>query len=138
MPLKLQPATKTSYRLDKSDEEFKSETPTMIEVHLATQGAVEARNELWSEYIREVEGAKTIIHQRLSFDDIRRKEVFLTLASCNIEDENGKLLFTFQNDHLVDEVSFKKAWDQLYPFIANEIHEKILECNVVWQKVGEA
>ena len=137
MPLKLQPATKTSYRLEKSDEEFKSDTPTMIEVHLATQGAVEARNELWSEYIREVEGTKTIIHQRLSFDDVRRKEVFLTLASCNIEDENGKPLFTFKDNHLSDEVSFKKAWDQLYPSIANEIHEKVLECNVVWQKVGE-
>jgi hypothetical protein len=138
MPLKLSPAIKKSYRLEKSDEEFKAETPTMIEVRTASQGQVEARNELWSEYIREIEGPKTIIHQRLSFDDVRRKEVFLTLVSCNIEDESGKPLFTFSNDRLTDETTFKKAWDQLYPSIANEIHEKVLESNVIWQKMGEA
>ena len=136
--LKIQPAIKKSYRLEKSDEEFKSDSPTMIDVYTATQGAVEARNELWSEYIREVEGAKTIIHQRLSFDDVRRKEVYLTLAACNIEGEDGKPLFTFVKEHLTDEQAFKKAWDQLYPSIANEIHEKVLESNVIWQKVGEA
>jgi hypothetical protein len=138
MPLKLSPAIKKTYRLEKSDEEFKSETPTMIEVHIASQGQVETRNELWSEFKREYEGTKVTVSQRLSFDDVRRKEVFLTLAACNIETEDGKPLFVFVKEHLADEAAFKKAWDQLPPSVANEIHEKVLESNVIWQKVGEA
>ena len=138
MPVRLSPATKSTYRLEKTDEEFKSETPTMISVHLATQGDVEARNELWADYKRVIEGQVTTIVQRLSFDDIRREEVFLTLASCDLEDSDGKPLFTFKNEHLSDKPSFRSAWNKLPPFIANEIHEKVLEANIIWKTLGEA
>jgi hypothetical protein len=138
MPVRLSPATKSTYRLEKTDEEFKSETPTMISVHLATQGDVEARNELWADYKRVIDGKVTTIVQRLSFDDVRREEVFLTLASCDIEDADGKPLFTFKNDHIADKAAFRNSWNQLPPLIANEIHEKVLEANVVWKNMGEA
>jgi len=137
MPVRLLPATKSTYRLEKSDVEYKTDTPTIIEVRLATQGAVEARNELFAEFKREYEGSKVTVSQRLSFDDVRRKEVFLTLAACNIEAEDGKPLFTFSNERLDDEGKFKNAWNQLPPMVASEIHEKVLESNVVWKNLGE-
>ena len=137
MPVRLLPATKSTYRLEKSDVEYKTDTPTIIEVRLATQGAVEARNELFAEFKREYEGSKVTVSQRLSFDDVRRKEVFLTLAACNIETEDGKPLFTFSNECLDDEVKFRNAWNQLPPMVASEIHEKVLESNVVWKNLGE-
>jgi len=137
MPVRLLPATKSTYRLEKSDVEYKTDTPTIIEVRLATQGAVEARNELFAEFKREYEGSKVTVSQRLSFDDIRRKEVFLTLAACNIETEDGKPLFAFSNERLDDEGKFKNAWNQLPPMVASEIHEKVLESNVVWKNLGE-
>jgi len=137
MPVRLLPATKSTYRLEKSDVEYKTDTPTIIEVRLATQGAVEARNELFAEFKREYEGSKVTVSQRLSFDDVRRKEVFLTLAACNIETEDGKPLFVFSNERLDDEGKFKNAWNQLPPMVASEIHEKVLESNVVWKNLGE-
>jgi hypothetical protein len=136
MPIQLGSPIKKEFHLDKSDAELSiKDGASMVTVCQATQGGHELRNDLFSEFKREYDGATIRVVQRISFDDIRRREVFLTLCACNIMDESGKKpLFTFLNGHLSDEVVFRSAWNKLPPIIANEIHEKVLEMNPLWNE----
>jgi hypothetical protein len=137
MPIRLAPPTVSTLRLAKSDIKYEATDPTMVDIRLATQHDVEARNELFAEYKREYEGSKVTVSQRLSYDDVRRKEVFLVLAACNIETLEGKPLFQFENGRLQDEKTFKKAWDLLPPSIVEELYELVLQINPVWDMRGE-
>ena len=136
MPIQLKSPLKKEFHLEKSDKELETDDgATMIAVRQATQGGHELRNELFSEFKREYDGAKISVVQRISFDDIRRREVFLTLCACNIMDESGKKpLFKFDNGNPTNEADFNKAWGKLQPVIANEIHEKVLEMNPLWNE----
>ena len=136
MPLQMKsPLVKESH-LEKSDAELGvTDGATMVTIRQATQGGHELRNDLFAEFKREYDGNSIRVVQRISFDDIRRREVFLTLSACNIMDENGKNpLFTFENGLLKNEAVFSKAWGKLPPIVANEIHEKVLEMNPLWNE----
>lgn len=77
------------------------------------------------------------IEQSVTMDDVRRMEVFLTLASCNIKKQDGSPLFTFKNGKLVDRDAFEKSWALLPPQCSEEIHEFVLSHNKLWSAEGE-
>ena len=138
MPIKLASPLKKEFHLEKSDAELQTEDgATMVTIRQATQGGHELRNDLFAEFKREYGEGIIKVVQRISFDDIRRREVFLTLCACNIMDETGKKsLFIFENGGLPSETIFQKAWGKLPPIIAKEIHEKVLEMNPLWNENG--
>jgi hypothetical protein len=142
MPIQLATPKKKEFVLEKSDEALGNTgdavEPTKIVVRQATQGDVELRNALFADFTREYDGRIVKVVQRISYDDIRRLEVFLTLCSCNLLNAKGDSLFTFVNDRLVDQNAFNRAWASLDPVLAIEIGEKVLEMNPLWQpEVGE-
>lgn len=143
MPIQLGTPKKKKYILVESDKALGNteadSTPTEIVVRQATQGDVELRNALFADFTREYDGRMVKVVQHISYDDIRRLEVFLTLCSCNLLDAKGEPMFTFVNEKLIDNVAFKRAWASLEPVIAIEIGEKVLEMNPVWRpEMGEA
>lgn len=144
MPLKLVSPLIKDYPLEKTDKKYAvpKKEATIVAIRQARQGDFERRNDLYSEYKRTYEDGKMIVSQRISFDDVRRMEVFLTLAACNIIDDetdpdNPTPLFEFTNGRLTDENKFRKAWDRLFPDVAEEISEKVLEMNPLWSASGE-
>lgn len=134
MPIKLKSPLKKDFHLIKSDEAMgNTDGATMITVRQATQGDFERVDDLTSEYKREFDGKTVKAIQRISFDDIRRKQVYLTLCACNIlgEDEQTPL-WTFKNEKPSSEASFESGWYKLPPVVAQEIYEKVLEMNPLW------
>jgi hypothetical protein len=139
MALKLTAPIKKEFILEKTDEAIPSEgEPTTVTIRQATQGDNEFRNELFAKFQREYDTAGGVkVTQDISFDSIRRREVYLTLCGCNIMGENGESLFKFNAaGKLTDEVAFRRAWSQLEAITANEIHEKVLEMNPMWRSDG--
>ncbi len=138
MPITITPPIEKSFPLTKSDEKF-GESGTTVMIKQVNQGKQERRNDLFAEFKRtfNLDGTTTVT-QRISFDDIKRLEVFLTMSSCNIVDgDTKKSLFTFENGELKDEVAFRFAWAKLPPIVADEIHEKVLEQNPMWSPEGD-
>jgi hypothetical protein len=133
MPIKLKTPITKEFHLTKSDDDLgNTDGATMITVRQATQGDFERVNDLNSEFKREYDGITIRAVQRISFDDIRRKQIYLTLGACNITDENDKPLFEFVGGKVRDEADFKIAWYKLPPVVADEIHERVLEMNPLW------
>lgn len=145
MALKLTAPIEESFVLERSDKKFKNEEePTRIGVRQATQGQQEQRARVFAEISRVIENedifgtAAMSIRQSWSMEELKRVEVFLTLSSCNIEGPDGKPLFRFNNGKLsMDEGQFRDAWYMLPPSVADEIHEKVLEVNLMWSGRGE-
>ena len=142
MPIQLGSPKKKEFVLTESDKVLGNteadSVPTKITIRQATQGDVELRNALFADFTREYDGRMVKVVQHISYDDIRRLEVFLTLCQCNLLDPKGESLFTFVNERLVDQVAFKRAWASLEPVLAIEIGEKVLDMNPVWRpEMGE-
>jgi hypothetical protein len=137
MALKIQPPIFKEFTLEKSDTaNGNTESPTKIRIRQATRGEHEARNHLFAESKREFVGGRAYETVDLSRDDLRRKEVFLTLAYANIENADGEPLFKFKNDRLVDEFQFIIAWNQLDYIVAEEIIECVHDLNIQWDDLG--
>lgn len=136
MAPKLKMPLKKEFVLEKSSGELgleEGDTPALVTIRQGRQGDTELRNDLDAEFRREYDGRTVKVIQRISFDDLRRREVFLTLCACNILDEDGKSpLFKFENGRLKDEGEFTAAWSKLPPAVANEIHEKVMVMNPDW------
>lgn len=135
MPLNLEPPVEKEFVLEKSDKKFgNTGEPTTILVGQAREGENIRRAELWARYERRlIHNSDDIsIAQEVSPAIVRRKEVFLALRGCNITME-GKPMFTFP----LKESAFNDAWSKLDPYIADEIHEKVLEVNIDWAVSGE-
>ena len=116
-----------------------TEAPSKVTVRQATQGDHERRSRVFAEISRVIEEQRDFgmasmqIRQRWSMEELKRVEVFLTLAGCDILDHEGKPLFSFNNDgKLIDEAVFSRQWSMLPPEVANEIHQKVLKVNYVW------
>lgn len=139
MALKLTTPIEKDFILEKTDKEFDVKTGhTTICVRQASQGQYEIRNGLLSEFTRVFDGSQLTVSQHFSPEELYRREVELTLTASNIEDDNGKALFTFK-DGKVDPISFRKGWALLPPLVAEEIHEKVMEMNPLWAgPAGEA
>jgi len=137
MPIQLGAPKKKEFVLVESDLALGNTeagaVPTKITIRQATQGDIELRNALFADFTREYDGRMVKVVQHISYDDIRRLEVFLTLCACNLLDSKGEPLFNFTGEKLVDQVTFKRAWASLEPVIAIEIGEKVLEMNPIWR-----
>ena len=128
------------YILDKTDKLFKVEgEPTTIKVRQARMGEKRLRDDLYKKMERRYEGDSVIVSQDVSLDAVLRKEVFLTLAGSNIIAEDGKSsMFVFDGDRLKNENEFNMAWARLIPSVADEILEKVLDMNPMWDfRLGE-
>jgi hypothetical protein len=138
MPFKLQPVLVKKIYLQLNNEQDPDED-TWIEARQATQAEQERRQELTAESTREYVGdSQTVrVTQRWSIEEQRKLEVYLTLAGCNILDENDKPLFVFRTvdgkkrlDCSLD--AFGEIWGKLPSAIALRIHEAVLEVNPQW------
>jgi len=144
MALKISAPIVEDFYLDESDKLYgTSEDPTKIAVRQADQGANERRSRVFAEISRIIENENDStsmqIRQRWSMEELKRVEVFLTLAGCDIEGPDGQDLFRFTADGKLkmSEAEFAKAWALLPPFVASEIHQKVLKVNYVWSAEGE-
>ena len=139
MPFQIKPPVEKEFFLVKTDKEFGDEEgATKISVRQAATGEVTSRNNLFTDFKRtyEVDGDITVT-QHISFDDIKRYEVYLTLSACNIIGLDGNPLFTFNKGRLKDEAAFKIAWDLLPVTASREIHSKVLDMNPQWPREGD-
>ena len=131
MPINLEPPVEKEFILEKSDKAMGNEgEPTRIKIVQAREGAHIERMELWKKFERrfQLEGDITI-SQEVSPAIVRRKEVFLTLVSCNITTGPEQTpLFKFP----LKENEFNKAWANLPPVLADEMHDNVLEVNLDW------
>ena len=134
MPLNLEPPVEKEFVLEKSDKKFgNTGEPTTVLIGQAREGENISRADLWARYERRINKADEMsISQEVSPAIVRRKEVFLTLRGCNLT-MDSKPLFIFP----LKESAFNSAWSKLDPFIADEIHEKVLEVNLDWAVAGE-
>jgi hypothetical protein len=136
MPVNITPPIDKEFILEKSDKEFgNSGDPTIIKVIQAREGGRIARQQLWEKFERTYEAAGDItVAQEVNPAIVRRLEVFLTLAACNITTgEKQEPLFKFP----LKEAEFNQAWATLPPIVADEIHEKVMEMNPPWNYGGE-
>lgn len=140
MPLKITPPIQSSHILAKTDAHFGSTKggSTSIMVRQASTGDVERRDDLFAEFKKTLgkNGDLTLV-QRLSWNEIRRVQVFLTLAACNIIDETGEPLFVFDNNRLPNEVIFNRQWSKLDPIVSAEIAELVVKTNPMWTNTFE-
>lgn len=131
MPFTLLSPIKKTFVLSKTDAEYKTEGTT-ITLRQATEGDFILVNDMRNEFSREYSRDDTVIfRQKISFDRIYMREAWLTLCSCNIMDDDGPL-FRFKNERVSSEAEFEKAWAKLPPLVANEIIEKVMEMNPLW------
>lgn len=142
MALKLQSPVEKIVPLVKCD----SSGDTLVSVRQATKGVVDKLEDLrtaGTEYSwNDEEHGKMHMKPSKGAAEIRRSQVFWTMSSCNIIDENGQPLFQSMSDgntsHLVmDEVKFQRAWDKLPPDVADEIFDAVVSINTQWAVRGE-
>ena len=141
MPLILSHPLVKEFTLDKTDEKYGvTDEPTTVKIRQATMREKGIRDDLYKKMESTYSDAGVVVKQDVSGYSVLRKEVFLTLADCNILSEDGKTqLFSFKDDHVTNEVEFNTAWGQLLPDMANEIVEKMLIVNPMWNfSLGEA
>lgn len=145
MPLQLKPRIEQTFQLVKSDEKYESKTPTTVTIKQATQGEHEKRQDLYATLhtmYGTTEGSFEMV-QRWNMSELHRHEARLTLVDCNIDDEDGKPLFTVKKDKKghtyidMSEPDFNEAWAKLPVDVAEEIHDKVLELNPLWGARGE-
>jgi hypothetical protein len=145
MPFKLQPPVEETFFLDKTDEAYPLEVTnegepqrTTVLIRQATQAQHERRSDLFSKLTSRVGNDPDVVEivTRFSFPELQRIECFLAVKDCNIEDEDGKPLFKFKNG-VISEADFNRGWGKLPPLVCDEIHQKVLELNPTWGKMGE-
>lgn len=139
MPYQYSAPLVKEFHLEKTDEKYKVEgDPTVVKIRQVKMGAKKLRDDLYAKFERRFDGNTVTVSQVVSLDDVQRKEVFLTLSACNITTPEGKPLFTFSDERLLDEDAFIKAWSKLDSDVAEEIHDKVLEMNPMWDpNLGE-
>lgn len=125
--------------LERTDAKFgvPSDAPTKVTIRQATTGDNEKRDAFLSSFERSYEKADgekngmMRVKQFVNYAQLRRLEVKLCLAACNILNEDGSPLFQFVNGRVV-ETTFDAAWDSLPPETAEEIYELVLQMNPTW------
>lgn len=142
MPLKLMAPIVKEFSLDEIDEDYDVEgDPTIIMIRQATQREAELRaavfNRITSQYSQAGDGVVREVRE-IPWTELTRKEVYLTLAGSNIEEENGKQLFKFKGERLdMSQSQFEKAWGKLPPVICRKIHECVIDVNMTWSGKAE-
>lgn len=148
MPIKLSAPIIQTFTLEKTDERYGEEggSPTTVTVRQATQGQHEERQQIFATLERrydDLDPAIVSLVQKANMEELKRKEVYLTMVDCNITKEDGKKpLFNSRKgkDGMpvldMSKSEFDQAWASLPPDVAAEIHEKIIELNVMWGPRG--
>jgi len=140
MALKIDLPTEKVLKLIKADPTGEA----FVTIRQARQAQHEKRGELFAEASRVwTEGNDQFeLKQKVSMEEVRRTEVELTIADCNIEGPDGEPLFKFATNSnntkrlAMNSLAFAKAWGLLPPEVANEIHEKVVEVNLQWGPDG--
>jgi hypothetical protein len=144
MPLQLQIKLEKIFELKRSDEKYGGEGTT-VTIRQASQYQHEKRQEIFSNMRSKysTSGDDVEIFQRFNALELHRLDVRLTMADCNIIDEEGKPLFKFAKDNKgrsylsMTDPEFDKAWGLLPIDVADEIYEKVIEVNPSWSPSGE-
>jgi len=138
MALRIKPVQK-EFVLEKSDALYGNTSgQTRVVIKQAAQRENERRETLFSKIQRKYSDKapdEVVVEQKFSFMELYRLEAFLSLASCNIEAEDGTLLFN--SDTMKDEGKFTVAWGLLPPEVCDEIRECIYQVNISWAPRGE-
>ncbi len=142
MPIKLSSPIYKTFELVRSDAKYGNEgEPTIVTVRQASQAQHRLRQDFFATLERRFSNSEpdeVSLIQTLSMEELKELEVWLCLCECNIADENERLLFPsrMENDHprlAMKREEFHSSWGKLFPDIANEIHEKVLEVNPLWR-----
>jgi hypothetical protein len=147
MPIKLIAPQYETFVLERSDDLYDNkDEPTTVTVKQAAQGEHEQRQSLFAKLEQrwnQLSPDEVSLVQTISMEEVKKLEVYLTLADSNIVGFDDKPLFPSKtkdgNPSLaMSKTQFANAWAKLLPETAQEIHEKVLELNPLWQRqVGE-
>lgn len=143
MPFKISDPVYQTFDLDKTDAAYNpdGDESTSVTIKQARQHEHATRMDHWNKFERRYSSMnpdQVSIVQELSIESIKMLEARMTLVECNIENEDGSLLFPSKkgtNGHPqldMDPKEFEEAWGSLPPLVADEIHEKIVEVNPMW------
>lgn len=143
MPIQIKPTVYETFTLDDIDRKYGVEgEATFVVIKQASQAQHADRQKLFSRMERKFspddDPDEVTIVQELSNDELKQMEVWLTLCDSNIEDENGNALFKSKKDGKgnprldMSRQAFVNAWGRLLPDVANAIHDKVLELNIMW------
>ncbi|MCE5295125.1 MAG: hypothetical protein LLF94_11010 [Chlamydiales bacterium] len=140
MPLRLSTPILQDFILERSDKHFEPiGEATKVVIKQATQLDHERRSHLLSqnERIFDPNPGEVRVKSNWSMEELKRLEVYCTLAGCNIEDKDGKPLFKFTESNGVPTLDmnmreFEIAWGSLPALVANEIYECVLRVNFDW------
>lgn len=143
MPLKLLAPIYETFILEETDEKYKVEEgfATTVTIKQAAQFEHEMRQDLFSVLERkykELTPDEITLVQRISMEELKRLETYLTLVECNIQDEKGNELFPSKKAKGKQPVlamkrgQFEQAWGSLPPDVAREIHAQVLKVNKLW------
>ena len=157
MPKPISTPLEKQFRLDKFDPDGDS----FVTIRQARQWQHEKREDLFAETSRvwregEHDLGAVEMKQRVSFSEVMRTEVCLTMvdsnlviqevvrdASGNVVSENTKPAFQFAKGPdgrqflSMTTAEFAYAWGMLEPELCLEIHRKVFEVNPMWKR-GEA
>lgn len=142
MPIKLIAPIYKTMTLERSDERYGNDgEPTQVTIRQATQAQHELRQDQFSKLERkfsDINPDEVTVVQNIPMEVLKRLETYLTLVECNITDVDGKDMFPSTKDGSgnpklkMSKAQFDTAWGLLPPDVAEEIHEKVLEVNIVW------
>ena len=144
MPLKLTAPTYETFPLEKSDRlhGIADDDPTTVTIKQAAQGEHEQRQALFARLEQkwnQLTPEEVSLVQNLSWEEVKKLEVYLTLVECNYLDMEDKPLFPTKKgkdgpELMMTKTQFQKAWAKVLPDVAVEIHEKVLELNPIWRR----
>ena len=146
MSLKLMNPLIETFELIKVDEKYAEFTDggddaTLIEIRQATQREHEKRASVFNRISRtysQMTDSTVREIQDIPWTELTRKEVFLTLAGCNIEDRDGSQLFLFKDGRLaMTFAEFTAAWGKLPPFVCQEMHKHVYDVNIAWSNAAK-
>jgi hypothetical protein len=148
MPIKLSTPLIETFELEKTDLRYGNEegTPTTVTIKQATQAQHEQRQQIFATLERRFDDFNpevTTLVQKANTEELKRTEAYLTLVDCNITKSDGKspLFISKKGKDGLPELDMTKsefdiAWGLLPPDVANEIHEKVVELNIMWGPRG--
>lgn len=143
MPLKLITPIYKTFTLVRTDEKYGTDgESTTVTVKQASQMEHETRQQLFAPLERRYNNKEPELLsyvQTISMEELKRLECWLTICECNIQDEEGKAMFPSRKSKVgshpelaMTRGQFNEAWGKLPPDVCNEIHEKVLEVNLIW------
>ena len=146
MPIKLSAPIFKTFELTEVDKRYANEgEPTRVIIKQATQAQHEQRQQLFATLERrynDYEPDETTLVQTANIEELKRLETYLTLCESNIMNADGEAMFPSKKDKegipylSMTRSQFDKSWGLLPPDIADEIHDKVTELNVMWGAKG--